>query len=649
MYKISEEAIQKLKALVEEAINAVQKPLEGTEKLVSDIYTGRDPLGGSLRMILGDGGMPLNTIVDAERIGSWRPPETTANLFLSRIRQIVTALTPGVPSIDSRPRIAGAAKLAEYQNEITEWVSDHGDLEEAMRRCAFLGLLSPYVGCKLVIDKSKYTTEKVKFLAVEPGDCGYEPFHRRFKWHTYQKQWGDLPKHWKITTEGEEELNPWDICQVTEVYHEGFRFGSDKMGDYPMSIFVQSNGEDTNALGRTRKGSNGGLGNYVTTEDTKVCPLEIVSFLDPAPKEDVAPAEVLSWIPIMRMIVQVLVQINREISTVNKVVLYDKEAISDDVVSIIQQATPGATVFAPVDVDDATRGVNATMRPVEQASVLNEYLASLQTYMSLFDDVTGVSPTDRGAAQNPRKSATEASSIVNSGNRRNRDRLEVLANLWASMARIHHKNQRSIYGKQVEIPLSNGLVHTIPVPDPKTAEFAFRVDAVELGHLSRRGDVETQMNWLTTVTNVMQTFQNAAPRIVRETLRQLGKAMGITDVDLYLDAPVIEAGPEDRYIAHLQTGNAIPVYQEDQHQMYIAYYGKILQKAVATGNAGASVMALEDAIEQHNVFVQQAAAANIQQGGGSPVPGMGGEGPDNQIAAQLAAGQNPGVTAQTLG
>ena len=103
----------------------------------------------------------------------------------------------------------------------------------------------------------------------------------------------------------------------------------------------------------------------------------------------------------MRMIVQTLVQIDREVRTSNNTILYDKNAISDDAIQAARNVSPGGTVFIGVDADDNTRGVNATMRPVEQSTVLNEYLAALQTYMRLFDDVTGVSPSDRGHGIQP--------------------------------------------------------------------------------------------------------------------------------------------------------------------------------------------------------------------------------------------------------
>ena len=652
-YKINEEAASKLADLVAQAHTDLDESINGTAKLIADIYTGRDPSAGSRAIVVGDQGLPYDEYIDATKATTWRPPQTTANLFLSRIRQIVTALTPGVPSFHVQAQIPGASNQADDQNEITQWQVKHGGLNEAMRRTAFEGLLSPYFGTKVVTDKkAEYDYEKIKFIAVGASDCGYEPFHRRFKWHRYDKQWAELPKAWRPELPPGDKPNDWDIVSVTEVYHEGFRFGSNKVGKYPMSVYVHM-GERTDGprkLNATDRNTGFSLGNYVITEDLPECPLEVASFLEAAPNEDIPPAEVLSWIPLMRMIVQTLVQINREITTKNKTVLYDKNAISDDTISLIQESVPGATIFAGVDVDDAQRGVNATMRPVEQDSVLGEYIASLNTYLSLFDDVTGVGPIDRGVPANPRKSATEASSIVAASNRRNRDRLEILARVWGKIAQKAHCFQPDVYGDAIEIPLPSGLTRVVAVPKKHPAAFAFRVDPVELGHLSKQGEVDTYFNWLTTVTNVLSTFQGAMPRMVRESLRRMGKAMGVEDVDLYLDAPNIEQGPEDRYIAHITGATLeIEVHPDDQHEMYIAYYSKILEKALVSMNPQAAPGELRRAIDRHNTFVMEQQAAIGGQPGQAPVPGVTSQGQvDNQIMAALQAGMAPPATPQTL-
>lgn len=650
-YKISEEAVNALSALVTDAMTKVSEPMDGSTKLIADIYTGRDPLGGGLRLMLGESGIPMNQLNDALSTRKWSPPETTANLFLSRIRQILTALTPGVPTIKVRSRTPGAAYAAEHQNELMRFMTDRGELREAMRKAAFTGLLSPYFGIKLAFDMdAKYAYDKVKFDTIEPGDCGYEPFHRRFSWHSYNKQWGDLPKNWR--PEVTAEPKPWDTVRVTEVYHEGFMFGAKKMKGCPMSVFVELQGDTApdSTLGLRQEDSDA-LGTYTTTVELPACPLVLGNFLDPAPAEDIPASEVLSWIPLMRMIVQVLVQINREITTVNKTILFDKAAVSDDALMLARDAVPGATVFIGVDADDATRGVNATMRPVEQNSVLNEYLAALTTYMRLFDDVTGVSPSDRGVPVNPRKSATEAAAITDAGNRRNQDRLEVMAMMWSRLAQALFKFQRIVCGTSVPVPLENGVVRDIPVPNPVTACYAFEVDPIELGHMSRRGDLDALMNWLTVTTNTQQAFQTGMPRLTRETLRRLGKAMGIEDVDLYLDVPVIEEGPESRYIEFLQTGNPIMVYPQDQHEMYLAYYQKMLAKIEAGGIHKGGEQVLMEAMQRHAAFAQRLAEATQQQQGGEVVPGMGAGagGVDNNIAAKLQAGGTPTAVPQGQG
>ena len=124
----------------------------------------------------------------------------------------------------------------------------------------------------------------------------------------------------------------------------------------------------------------------------------------------------------MRMIVQTLVQIEREIRTTNNTILFDKNAISPKHIEFVQNAVPGARIFVPVDPDDAVRGVNATMRPVEQASELDKYLSALGTYLRLFDDVTGVSPGDRGMPTGGRRSAHEAAAITEAAGKRTQDR-----------------------------------------------------------------------------------------------------------------------------------------------------------------------------------------------------------------------------------
>ena len=653
--KLSSDAVNELKALVASAMGSLSEPLRGNEKLIADIYTGRDPLGRA-GVLIGEQGIPANQLSDPLKISSWSPPETTANLFLSRLRQIVVQLTPGIPSFRVKARVPGAAHQADAQNQLLRIMTDHGHLREAMRKASFTGMLSPYFGVKLSFDKKeKIPYSRLTYAAVEPHDCGYEPFHRRFTWHAYDLQYSDLPKAWRPTTEGDDPPSPWSIVRVTEVYHSGFRHGASKsaLGRCPMSIFVaiKESRSSTDASAADIPLKAGGasdtlldqLGEYQTTEALPACPLVLGNFLDPAPNEDIPASEVLSWIPLMRMIVQTLVQIDREIRTLNKTVLFDKNAISEEALQIVKHVAPGGTVFVGVDADDVARGVNATMRPVEQSAVLGEYLAALNTYLRLFDDVTGVSPVERGFGSNPRKSATEAAAITDAAGRRNQDRLEVMAGMWTRLAQAAFKFQRQVFGKSIDIPLANGVIRTLHIPDPVSACFTFDVDPVELGHLSNQGDIQALMQWLTVTSNTQQAFPTGMPRMTREALRRLGNAMGIEDADLFLDSPVVELGPEERYIRHLQTQQPITVFEDDQHDMYIAYYTKMQEAALARGDDATALMELRQAVDLHRLYAaRRADVINPRQLGGV-IPGIGaGAGEvDNNMQAALATGGVP--------
>jgi hypothetical protein len=648
-YTLSEEASAHLLVLLTKAHTDVSAPLRSTEKLIADIYTGRDPSDGG-GIVLGEQGMPVQQLRAALEATTWSPPQTTANLFLSRVRQIVSNLTPGVPSFRSKARIPGAARLSDDQNKILRILTDRGDLRAAMRRAAFLGLLSPYFGVKLTIDKRATSLDQFKFDALEAAACGYEPFHRRFSWHSYDLQFGDLPEAW--VPAWEEQPAVWDIVHVTEVYHEGFRADTEATTGCPMSIFV-AKGVNTisgdQPMQRNTEGPDFGV--YVITERQPACPLIIGNFLDAAPNEDVPAAEVLSWIPLMRMIVQTLVQIEREVRTANNTVLFDKNAISPKHIEYLQAAVPGARVFIPVDPDDAVRGVNATMRPVEQSSELDKYLSALGAYLRLFDDVTGVSPQDRGQPSGGRRSAHEAASISDASSRRTQDRLEVMAGVWTKIAGAVFAFQRQVLGNRVEIPLSNGMTHSLHVPDPTSARFAFDVDPVELAHLSNQGDMQAQMQWLTVLTRTQQAFATGMPRMIREALRRLGGTMGIEDVDLYLGAPTIEVGPEERYIEHLQTQQPILVLADDQHDMFMAYYARMLTRLVSTSADESAIMVMQNAIDLHKSYAAERSQVINSGQTGDVVPGVGaGSGEmDNNLVSAFATNSAPSAVPQGAG
>ena len=52
-YQLADDATEALTALIEAAQRTLHEPLDGNERLIADIYTGRDPLGGASGLMSG--------------------------------------------------------------------------------------------------------------------------------------------------------------------------------------------------------------------------------------------------------------------------------------------------------------------------------------------------------------------------------------------------------------------------------------------------------------------------------------------------------------------------------------------------------------------------------------------------------------------
>ena len=644
MPKLNEEQQSALKDLVEKAMKDVRPNITANQEIIADLYTGRDPGGTEHR--LPTEGVPWNEIPDLTS-GTHSAPDTTANLFLSRLRQIVVSTTPGHPNFEISALVPAAAHLVETQQIITDTLLRHSNIEEAFERAAFLGPTQNYFGIKLIPRLVKDNAiDRLKFETIESEFCGYEPHQRRFTWHTYNKQWGELPKAQRpVIKPGMRKMNDWDMVSVTEVYHEGLSMG--KQYEYPMTTFVNLEGKIWERRRKTPR-----LGDYVGTEGLPAPVLVIDRYLDPAPREDIPPAEVSSWVPLMRQIVQVLVQITREINSTNSEILYDADAIPTDIIDHVRRVQGGKKVYIPVNVNDAQRGVNSTMRPVERNAPLAEYITTLNMLLSLFDDITGVGPLDRGSPSNPEKSATEAAQLSAAADRRNQDRMRVLARMWGNMAELVFRWQRLLYGETLEIPTAEGITRQYLIPNPESARVAFHVNVAELTNKSRSQQMNTLMTAHTLLVNDATSLQDPnAMRMVGESRRRLLKALGWVDVDLYDSAVLGEQGPLERYVEALETGMTLPVYQDDKHDVYIAAYMKILSRAMAAENPDVPVAQLQLAIEEHQLYLQQQQEMLAAQAGQnmSTVPGVSGSGQiDNQVAAQMAAGLTPEQTPQTV-
>ena len=621
--QLDEHVRGELEKLVKKSHTMLQRRVTATADEIAALYEtdGQDFGARLISRIKNAGGVSFTDFSDPQS-AIWNTmdpdmPNTLANLFLSRLLTVVSGLVPGTPTLEVQPRTPGAAYAADNQNLISEFVCDHGRLEDAMSRAALLGMTQPYFGVYMDIrDEEKHPVDKVKFEAVEADRCGYEPYLRRFEYRVRDAQYGDLPEDIRQRFEADQNAPAppdWMPCEILEVYHHGFRHGLSglkklKRQETPCSYWVTPIGDMT----QHRRRRTLAIGTYCGTRILPATPLHVDAFLQPAPNADCGPAECLSWIPMMRAITQVMDQIKRHVETQNNITLFEGGSIERDQIQSILDAPAGRRVFLEVQPQDASRGVNAVMRPVELDSALNEYLAVLNTYISLFDDLTGVSPMDRGMAQNPEKSATEAAAITQNANRRNKARLEVISKGFSAMARCHHAYQQKLYGKVLRLPMASGLVQNVSVPDPNLASFAFRVDPVDLEHISRRGQIESNLTFMREATQTLANFRGAIPPVIRELLRRTGKALGFQDVDMYLQQPSTERGPQERMIDYISKGDytqSLPTFDTDDSELFLAYY-----QAILTDEAKVMQMdkRLVERIMEAVVFYQEAGRAAQQ-------------------------------------
>jgi hypothetical protein len=641
-----------------ELVNASKAQFRGTvdgvRRIINDLYTGRDPASGGAD--LPPGGIPWNQIIDPDKTTTWTYPQVGVNLMQSRTRQLITELIPAVPVFHSEPLVAEASALTEDQNTISSWGARHGGLKKTFRKSTLHGLFGPHFGIKVVADKSHPHIEKrIQTIPIPASHCGYEPHHRRFSWHTYQTAWEHLqPSHREVLLKNlKDEPKPWEIATVTEVYHDKI-LHSEKSG-CSVSWFIETNATETPAIPQpwdSTVDNSTPLGAYVTTGTLPICPLVIEQFLDPAPGEDVPPAEVASWVSVLRSIHADVKQIEEEVGSINNIILVDKKAVDSEARAAIQNNPSGVTLYVPVDCSEdgmeRANGVSHKMRPIERNSALGEIISALQTHLQLLDEVIGASSLDRGVAAQPRKSAAEASALASAGNRRTRDRLNVIADAMAQVALVTFHLQRTAYGSTLKIPIANYLVKTLQVPDPKVARMAFRVDAVELGNLSKQGQVETHAASVTLLTNVRQQAPELIqPQIIIREVQKYLRALGNYEAADAIRPPISASGPDQRIRDYMYGRTTeILVLEGDPHEEFLQFYLTEIETAAAKGGINVPATAIDAAIRRHQSFATaQAPSAPPQQ----PVPGFNPAGqPDNQALEAIEGGGIPLDQIQSL-
>lgn len=574
-----------IETIVRDAQKRLDQAAAYTTQKVNALYSGRDHL------IVGVYFNPSSVAIP------WLYPDVGANLFQTRLRQAAIEASPALPTFQVEALTGEAARATEDQNTLMMWAARHGGLKEAARKCALYGPMGTHVGLMVNADIGKSLPEyqRLSYEALSHLECGYEPGLRRCVWRKYSSP------------------DPEDITQhntVTDVY-------------WPTS-------HNTCTRYRYRKTKNDttvtkeGLGTLVGVKRIKgACPVIVKSFLDPAPGEDIAPAEVLSWIPLVNDIHDTLRAITKEVGSINNVILYDEQAIDEDDIKAVRDNPTGDTIYVGVKQtleDTSNSGVSHRMRPVERNSALPELFAALEGYIRLLDDVIGSSAIDRGAQVGPRKSAMEASLLSNAGNRRTKDRLSVMAEIFASAAQVSFTYQQQVWGQEVEIPLPNKLSKVVQVVDPRVALMGFRVDAVELGNLSQQGQRETYAAATTLVTNTLAQFPNGAPSVVIESLRRLLWSAGARDIAEYLEVSLPSGGPQDRLFDFISgKTQEIAVQAQDPPEQFIAYYAQKLTETPQSNDD--MVLALQTAILKHQQIAQRnAAQAPVGLGGGLNAP-----------------------------
>ena len=648
IYALTDEARQVLNDAVQRAMTASRAEVTSYQKDIGELYTGMLSITRHRPDYekLPPGGLSTHHPHPTKLVSVTRRSDTAANIFLSRLRQIIVQITPlGTPSWRPEPMVGEAVGHVENQQTILDSVAATSGMDHAVEKIAALLPTQSYYGVR-----ARFRQGKGPILgAVQSWDildsevCGYEPHHNRFSWHTYTVQAGSAPDILQDYIENELERKAWETVTITEVFHGDFDLGVEYSDapKVPVSYFVSP---EDGLYPRKRKTPI--LGTLVVTSEVETPELYIDRALDPAPGEAFAPPEVASWIPVYRSIIRTLDQILHELETTNRINLYEREAIKKEQIDKIIRAQPGEDIYIEVDSQDAgaenPRGVNATMRPVERNTALSQYIATLNILLSLYDDVTGVGPLDRGTSTNPEKSATEAAGLFQAAGDRRRDRLRVIARTLKAMGQMFIFRQRALLGETTTVVVSETQHVDIPVPN---APMAIRLDASALENQSRSDTLEALMTAHTMLVNDAANFQSpSALRMVDESRRRILKALGWKDIDQFMDIYPDARGPLERYIRALHTGEAIPVLESDNHTSYIQTYTDI-----GVNDDRADQVLLEEAIVKHQRIAQRLQAQAQQADPQAPVPGVSAQGGiDNQVAAGLMAGGLPLPTPQAV-
>ena len=613
--RLSDEDRTELLKIVYEAKAAVNLPAAGSRKIIQQLWEG-EPVNTDLHAAfvgsssssapdLSSQGRELanlekNVREVIEGKGS-RVPKFAANILQVGTRILATSILPSLPSLQAQAQHAGAGQLEKDQNFLFRLSAEKGGLEQAFRDSIYEGILDTHFGMRADIDPDHEEQAcRLQWFAIGAEWCGEEPGLRRFRWHDYCCQFGDLDAYVQGAINRELKKAPTDVkvkghhlVKVSEIYHGKLRIGQ---GEGERATIIVSIGE-------------GGLDIYCGTWEVDTCPVVVKGFLRPAPGKVVAYSEAHSWLPPIQMMSEILYALGQDVSNKVRLRLYDSRRINIDDIAKAHANRINGISYVEVSTENtagAELGVNAAMRPPESDSNLGDILASFNLVWRVSSYIMGISDIDFGDAPSPRKSASEANAITAHLSQRRKERLEVVVSAIREAAGIGMRLQRRAYGK--EIKAYDGF--TMVVPEYKPGRISLRIDALELGHLALRENSSNLLAYIQLLSNLKQTFPAGIPAMLRGSVAKVATIFGEHDLAATLTLPEYNEDARDRVIDALfvNPGTPIRVDENDDPAVFIPYLTALREK-LGPAQRLKSQAVIDEALSSYELLAKKNAAS----------------------------------------
>jgi len=616
MKTLNDDEVKDLAEMVRSAAKEYAAPIITVNQGLAGIWSSNDVVDDALTTVYNLYGKNSEEArKQALAAGKRMGPQTGATLAKIHAKIVTNTVMPSVPAVGIKPTQSGAAKSQKAQKSVNSLFSEHAKIREAFKGAMYSGMFAPHFGLLYRFDKSKPQYERAWIEALDPKDCGMEPRRGRFLWYTEEVQFGDLDEAWRnkyLESDDRKEPKNYECVIVTRVYHKGLSIGTEEgeSDKCPVSIFINPSAD------RPIEKVFHDPGHYVATDEVIECPMVISHTEEQPPGGAIPDAEVSGWLPIIRMAIEDMNAINTEVGTLSRIRLYNKKTgLNDQTIAAAFQKPINGIVWIGLNAEEYATGVSSQVRPIEKDSNLSELLSVFAHHMNLLSMESGVFPVDFGSAQSPQKSATEAGSIVQGGQARRRERLEIVSLAMSNIFKIHHSYQLEVYGETIDMP-NNARIE---VPNPETARFNFRVDPVELGHLDLQQDLNANFTWLQTLSNILSRWPQQMPGIVRQALISVAEAMGHHDAADAIGVPAVGETPQDRFIEYLMSpAKGIRTSDQDDPMMFVNFYVDLREQAQADSRMD-HVAALNAAISEYEVRIQANEAMNAQA---TPAPNL---------------------------